>query len=254
VTDPASHMPDYSEHIVYVDESGDHGLASIDPNYPVFVLAFCIFKKDDYCSHVQPAVTALKFKHFGHDMVVLHEYEIRKKRKPFGFLKDPARHPVFMKDLDDLVAAAPFTLIASVIRKEDLKAAYGLPDNPYHLALSFGLERIALHLGLTGAVSPQLHVVFEQRGKKEDQELELEFRRICDGHNATGKSLPFEIEFADKQVNSSGLQFADLLARPIGRKIIAPKQPNRAYDTIHKKLRKNPWSGGVKGWGLKVFP
>jgi hypothetical protein len=32
----------FSEYIVYVDESGDHGLETIDPNYPVFVLAFCI--------------------------------------------------------------------------------------------------------------------------------------------------------------------------------------------------------------------
>lgn len=33
----------YSDFVVYVDESGDHSLASIDPNYPVFVLALCVF-------------------------------------------------------------------------------------------------------------------------------------------------------------------------------------------------------------------
>lgn len=31
----------FSDYIVYVDESGDHGPVSSD--YPVFVLAFCIF-------------------------------------------------------------------------------------------------------------------------------------------------------------------------------------------------------------------
>jgi len=35
----------FSDYIVYVDESGDHGLENVDPNYPLFVLAFCIFKK-----------------------------------------------------------------------------------------------------------------------------------------------------------------------------------------------------------------
>lgn len=30
----------FSEFVVYVDESGDHGMVKIDPNYPVFVLAF----------------------------------------------------------------------------------------------------------------------------------------------------------------------------------------------------------------------
>ena len=29
----------FSDYVVYVDESGDHSLASIDSDYPVFVLA-----------------------------------------------------------------------------------------------------------------------------------------------------------------------------------------------------------------------
>ncbi len=36
---------DFSKYIVYVDESGDHSLQSIDENYPIFVLAFCVFHK-----------------------------------------------------------------------------------------------------------------------------------------------------------------------------------------------------------------
>ncbi|WIX32645.1 DUF3800 domain-containing protein [Salinicola sp. JS01] len=32
----------FSDFVVYVDESGDHGMLNIDANYPVFVLAFCI--------------------------------------------------------------------------------------------------------------------------------------------------------------------------------------------------------------------
>jgi hypothetical protein len=42
-------MPtEFSDYVVYVDESGDHGLASIDPEFPVFVLAFCVFEKSHY--------------------------------------------------------------------------------------------------------------------------------------------------------------------------------------------------------------
>jgi len=49
-------MPEncYSDYVVYVDESGDHGLKNIDENYPVFVLAFCIFKKQDYIANIVP--------------------------------------------------------------------------------------------------------------------------------------------------------------------------------------------------------
>ena len=36
----------FSDYIVYVDESGDHSLESINPEYPLFVLSFCIFLKN----------------------------------------------------------------------------------------------------------------------------------------------------------------------------------------------------------------
>ena len=32
----------YGDYLVFVDESGDYGLVSIDPDYPVFVLDFRI--------------------------------------------------------------------------------------------------------------------------------------------------------------------------------------------------------------------
>jgi hypothetical protein len=101
-------------------------------------------------------------------------------------------------------------------------------------------------------------VVVENRGKKEDNELELEFRRICDGQNGPGKNLPFEVIFADKKTNSLGLQLADLVARPIGLHVIRPEQDNKAFEILAKKLySKNGREGagaGYKGWGLKYFP
>jgi len=55
----------FSDYIVFVDESGDHGMgANPDPDYPIFVLAFCVFSKDDYLMQVCPAVQKLKFKHW----------------------------------------------------------------------------------------------------------------------------------------------------------------------------------------------
>jgi len=65
------------------------------------------------------------------------------------------------------------------------------------------------------------HIVVVQRGPKEDKDLELEFRRICDGNNRLGLELPFEVIFADKNAMSTGLQFADLVDRPIGLKALA---------------------------------
>ena len=58
---------------------------------------------------------------------------------------------------------------------------------------------------------------------------------------------------ADKKCNAPGLQIADLVARPIGRKLLDPAQPNRAYDILERKFRRSP-QGKIGGWGLKVFP
>lgn len=52
---------EFSDYIVYVDESGDHGLVSINPQNPVLVLTFCIFEKEAYRTTMVPLVQALKF-------------------------------------------------------------------------------------------------------------------------------------------------------------------------------------------------
>jgi len=85
------------------------------------------------------------------------------------------------------------------------------------------------------------------------RELELEFRRICDGNNAVGKMPNLDIRFMDKKHNSTGLQLADLVAHPIGRHVIKPDQANRAYDVLKPKFRKGSW-GKIEGYGLKIFP
>lgn len=242
----------FNDYIVYVDESGDHGLSSVSPTYPVFVLAFCIFKKDSYCENIVPDLMRFKFKYFGHDQVILHERKIRKAEGVFHFLSNAAVRTAFFGDLDKIIDDSPFALISSVIQKKDLKAKYPYPDNPYNIAMEFGLERIYLHLHSNGCAQGTTHIVFESRGKREDADLELAFRRIC-ARNATGKTLPFEIVFSDKRSNSTGLQLSDLIARPVGLSILRPEQPNRAYDHIKEKFVCDHRER-ILGYGLKVFP
>ena len=93
----------------------------------------------------------------------------------------------------------------------------------------------------------------EQRGRREDNEIELAFRRIRDGSNYRGAMASFELVFADKKINSAGLQLADLTARPIGRHVIDPTQSNRAWDIIERKVHRNS-EGRIDGWGLKILP
>ncbi len=243
----------YSDYVIYVDESGDHTLTAIDRDYPVFVLDFCIFRKDSYANVVAPQVQAFKFAHFGHDIVVLHEHEIRKQKPPFVFLKSRDKRDAFMEGLNRLIEQADFTIVAAAIHKERLTQRYAAPGNPYEMALTFCMERAHAFLRDRGQHMLTTHIVVERRGKREDDELELAFRRIRDGANYVGEMPGFEIIFADKKTNSAGLQLADLTARPIGRHVLDPAQPNRAWEIIEPKLRRSP-TGAVRGWGLKVFP
>jgi hypothetical protein len=132
----------HSSYVVYVDESGDHGLQSIDPQYPVFVLAFCVFHKRHYSEKVIPALHAFKFKHFGHDHVVLHENEIRKEQGAFNIFRSKQQKQEFLQELAGIVEASNFILISCVIDKAALAKKGGVPPNPYHLALGFCLETL----------------------------------------------------------------------------------------------------------------
>jgi len=242
----------HSEFIVYVDESGDHSLESINPEYPLFVLSFCMFHKDVYVEQVTPALRRLKFQTFGHDMVILHEHDIRKKMGHFSRMgKEPRER--FMASLTDIVEQADFTLFAVVIDKRELKSRYAHPEHPYHLAMEFGLERLFRFLRGKGEGNSLTYLVCEARGAKEDTELELEFRRICDGANFFRKPLPFDIIIVDKKTNSEGLQLADLTARPIGLSVLRPEQFNRTRDVLEKKYYRNGY-GRKEGFGLKCFP
>jgi len=243
---------EFSDYIIYVDESGDHSLASINPEFPVFVLAFCIFHKPEYASQVTPAIQQFKFRYFGHDMLVLHERAIRKAKDEFVILINQEKRIQFMEDLSDLIETSPFSVVSVVIRKELLKEKYSDPTNPYHLALGYGLERVYSFVRKKQKNNHKTHIIFESRGKKEDKDLELEFMRVCSGDNRWGR-LPFEIIFADKKTNSCGLQLADLIARPIGLYTMNPQQKNRAYSIIEKKFYCDG-EGRKEGRGRKCFP
>lgn len=254
---PETARPKFSDYIVYVDESGDHSMVSIDESYPVFVLAICVFHKRYYSRSVVNALEAFKFSNFGHDIVILHEREIRKETGQFRFsgAKEKRR---FTKELSNIIESSNFILISAVIDKRRMAENGEIADNPYHVALRFCLEQLRELLAEKEQLDGTTHVVVECRGKKEDQELELEFRRICDGANKLGVQLPFSVVFADKKANSSGLQLADLVARPIGLSVVRPEQKNRAFNILKEKFFCHGGRANIgkdyEGVGYMIYP
>ncbi|MBS0615497.1 MAG: DUF3800 domain-containing protein [Verrucomicrobia bacterium] len=246
-----------SDYIVFVDESGDHSLDSLNPRYPIFVLSFCVFRKETYIREISPALGMLKVSLFGHDTIVLHEYEIRKKEGVFNKLSREKREELF-EALNELMTNADFTLIPIVINKTALKKSGIDSPNVYHLAMQYGLELLYQYLSDRDQQDMKTHVIFEARGKSEDLALEVEFRRVCDYQNSNQKPLPFEIVIANKKTNSCGLQFADLAARPIGLSVLRPEQSNRAFGILESKLYeklnflKGPFTFAIKAKGPQV--
>ena len=243
----------FSDHIVYVDETGDHGIKSIDSQFPVFGLNFCIFEKTHYYNNFVPRIQKFKFDFFGHDNIILHEHQIVKKKEPFLFLHDDVMRNQFMDELNQIVVNTEVTMISTIVDKRNLVDGYMYPYNPYDLALKFCLERLHRYLHDTSNHVARTHIIVEMRGKNEDEKLRQTFNRVCSGANYGNFVMNFEIVFADKKVNSAGLQLADLTARPIALNYLRPDQPNKAYDIIESKIRRSP-DGNVDGWGIKVFP
>jgi len=105
-----------------------------------------------------------------------------------------------MNELSSAIKSSPFHIFSTVIIKTQLR--YDLfPENPYVISLRICLQKVYKFLETRKQLGKRTHFIFEKRGKKEDKELELEFRRIIAGHNDFG--LPFElfdIHFSDKKL------------------------------------------------------
>jgi hypothetical protein len=63
----------------------------------------------------------------------------------------------------------------------------------------------------------------------------------------------YSIEFFAKVCNLPGLQIADLVSTPIGRRFLDPNGRSRAFEVIQQKFERGP-NGDPAGRGLQVFP
>ncbi|MBO6758072.1 MAG: hypothetical protein JJ902_17180 [Roseibium sp.] len=143
-----------------------------------------------------------------------------------------------MADLSRCIESTSFRIMSCAILKDELNFDL-FPDNPYSIALRICLQKAWVFLERRGESDSITHFIFEKRGKKEDAELELEFRRIVSGEN--NHRIPyssFRIHFSDKRTNSTGMQIADLTARPIALNTFRSNQNNRAFNIIAKKIFK----------------
>lgn len=128
------------KYYLFLDESGDHGLAKFDPDFPVFLLCGVLVKEDDY-EKIRLAFNKLKQSIWGNKEVIFHSRDIRKCEKEFQKLFDLELKKYFYEELNKIVANSPCNIIASAIQKEAFIQKFGkLHDDIYEIALSFVIE------------------------------------------------------------------------------------------------------------------
>ena len=158
-----------------------------------------------------------------------------------------------------------FTCIAAVV---DLRAFLDhypsgnvddfLPQSCFLMCIDFVMERFVHYIsGRDGTGRGE--VVAESRGEREDAKVAAEFIRLhLEGTQFVSDSYfryqlrPY-IEFQPKRTNSSGLQIADLSARPFAERVLNPASAPARWDVFSRKLY-DGGKGAPESYGLKVFP
>lgn len=240
---------------LFIDESGDHGLVNLDPNFPVFLLCGMLVSNSNY-QRIRDQVNEVKHGFWGNKTVILHSRDIRKCEKEFQILFDLELKQQFYEQLNEVITSSDYTIFASAIRKDKYIKTYGkLSNDVYELALSFIIERCVFFLDGITDKDKELEIIIEKRGKKEDKKLDEHFQRLM--ARGTGyvsaerlNVLNIQIQFLDKKENINGLQMADLLAYPIARYVIDKDRANPAFDLLEPKFYKR----GSRRYGLKIFP
>lgn len=240
---------------LFIDETGDHGLTTLNPDFPLFLLCGTLLSNNAY-EQLSDEFNSIKQKLWGNKSVIFHSRDIRKCEKEFVLLFDLDKKQWFYQSINNVVKNCEYVVFASAIQKDEYIKRFGkLSNDVYELALSFIIERAIFFLDEKNEDIKKLFIVIEKRGKKEDKKLSEHFQRLM--ARGTGyvsaerlKNYGLSIHFKDKKENINGLQFADLAAYPIARHVIEPNRANPAFDLIMNKI----YSKNGKRYGLKIYP
>jgi len=260
---------------MYIDEVGNHDLESCHLANNRYLNLTAVIMNVNYVREVvHPVINSIKERYFGNhhdpdDPVVLHRKEILNHYPPFECLKDPEVRNNFNADFLRLVTDLDYVVISVFVDKQTHFQIYGQwANDPYHYCLEVLMERFILWLrGVGGTACGD--IMAESRGGKEDLRLKNTYGRLYRNgtanihHNNLATSLTSgKLKIKPKSANVAGLQFADLLAHPLYKYMIAEHERTVHMDNFgtkicdilkEKKIRKSP-SGDMKGWGLKWLP
>ena len=241
--------------VLFLDESGDHNLTVIDPQYPIFVLGGVILDEEYAAGPLEYALNEFKADLFERTDIVLHTADITRNRNGFEDLSDGAFREIFYSRLNELMQNLSYSVIACVIRKKDYLSDYGLAAlDPYLISLDVLVEIFCFEVGNVrgGGI-----IVAERRDPVLDQGLELAWTnlKIQGTRRIQGKVIEERIsslDLRDKKDNIAGLQLADLVVSPVGRYLLG-KPAKEDWEIVKRKLRRSP-GGRVDNYGMVILP
>ena len=242
------------KYYLFLDESGDHGLKTIDKSFPIFLLCGILISEENY-KLIRDEINKIKTEFWNNKNVIFHSRDIRKCNNEFQILFDLDIKKKFYDSINDLVEKQQYNIIAASINKTEFIKKYGrLENDVYEISLSFILERTVFCLDKLGNCN-ELEVIIERRGKKEDTKLGEHIQKVrqigtyyVDAERI--QNYGFKAKFSWKNENINGLQLSDLIAYPIARKILNPQGVNLSFD----KFKHNFYTKNGKVYGLKKFP
>jgi len=243
-------------YLVFVDESGDPGLRSANPEYPVFGLAAVVCLEREYATRIDRQVKQFKQSALEDAGIRLNARQIAKQHGPFAGLADRDRRRQFSQALSELLNTLPLTIMAAVLNKRMHAREYGsFGRGAYAFTLPFLMERLVY---LMSSRHDGASVIVQSHGKAEDAAL----RAVWDEHLASGSYYHAPSEFSSRLTkldcrpsseNSSGLQLADLAAAACARFVLDPIQPNAVFSALSAKLYQGTFTEPDR-FGLKVIP
>lgn len=258
----------FSEFIVFSDETGDVGLKSIDPKYPFFAINFCILKKADYLKYATK-LKELKISYFNSDLFIFHDVEISqkwRKMSSYRFNNNRTRQLLsqmsnehflsFIEEFSNILQETKFTQITAIVDKrsikvdkENSKALKAKREELYKQTLREGLHGVLKFLKSQGEQDKKTCILFEESGAKESMTIKSIFYDFCtEVSGFTNENVRLEYEVAPKQSNNEGLQLADMTAKASVNISSEERQRDRTHEIVKKKLFSH--DGSYEGYGL----
>ncbi|MBD5328155.1 MAG: DUF3800 domain-containing protein [Bacteroides sp.] len=241
---------------LYIDECGDHNLATYDRNFPIFTLCGILVPVKKI-NGLKSSIDKLKQDFWGTNDIILHSRDIRKCEKHFQILFDNDVKQRFYTRINDILARQGiYIIVCCSIKKEDCIREHGVEADVYGTALKYVLQR---SIFCVDDINPngggKINIIVERRGKREDAALLRYYNglRVNGMHYVSPGRLEEHIgnfEFSNKKDNIFGLQVADLIAYPISRYVMNPAKHNPSYEVIAPNI----YQSNGKLLGLKIFP